>query len=246
MKRFRLHRILGHGALCAVLAWTAACVFRTEHKVETVHKIEAHIVLDIRQVEAEASQVEDYVRGESEKPPEFLDENGQPAAKPTSLVRPMTRSARFAALEAGLADLAPAPLASDDVKNAIQARRARAGEVAAALTAQYAGEDDHGYLALRPAGDALGGEAKTKIQNLAHAENGDRRTIYLDAARRAGGDESSLPQVEVVFARSIREALTAGQMFQAPREDGEFGKFKESALGKQYPDAAPGQWLEKK
>ncbi|MCL5269080.1 MAG: YdbL family protein [bacterium] len=59
--RMKLLPVLAVAAAAAVAA--ASCVWRTEHKIETVSKIDAHIVIDIRQLKAEANQVEDYVRG---------------------------------------------------------------------------------------------------------------------------------------------------------------------------------------
>ncbi len=56
------------GAMTLFGLLLVGCPIRTEHKVETTHKIEAHIVIDIRKVQEQAGQIESEIRAEGEVP----------------------------------------------------------------------------------------------------------------------------------------------------------------------------------
>jgi uncharacterized protein YdbL (DUF1318 family) len=220
--------LLGSG-----LVLPGACVWRTEHKIETTSKIEAHIVLDIRQVKEEGSAVEGYVRGETATPPPAT------GGKPTSMLDAGSNRPWYAAFDlAGSACAAtpqPMTVAAEDEKGAVERRRARAGQVEQGLNARQLGENDHGYLTV------LSGDLKA----LTEAENADRKVIYQAIAERnKAGDQREA--VEIVMAEAIREKLKTGQSFQAPRSAEAFARFQQSPLGKQYPAAKPGAWLEVK
>ena len=243
--------------LALVVALTGsliACVWRTEHKIETVSKIDAHIVLDIRQIREEAKQVESYVRSD--------DTPTTQTGKPTSMrmSQPEGRMVAQAAFWPGaLSWLDPAtsaqaqdeiatPPSTEELK-AKEARRERAKDVAEGLKKGYIGENDHGYLDVlidKDVKDKDQRELREKAVKLVKDENADRRTIYLAIGQKRGWDEKKLPTIEVIFAEEIRNTLDKGQKFQAPKDKEFFKAFTESKLGKKYPDVKPGQWLEKK
>lgn len=239
--------------VAALVGGLAACVWRTEHRVETIHKIDAHIVLDIRQIREEAQEVESYVRGD-EAP---AAEEGQPTSWLVS--EPRERMVVQAAFWPGaLSWLDPATTAqaadgktisAEDEKKAKDARRKRAKAVAEGLTKGYLGENDHGYIDVQLPKDVKDKDQKAlrkKAVELAKEENRDRRTIYLAIAQNRGWDEKKLATIEVIFAEEIRENLKKGQHFQAPRDKEFFKAFEESKLGKKYSKVKPGQWLKKK
>lgn len=215
-----------------------ACVFRTEHKVETTHKIDAHIVLDIRQVNADLASTEDYVRGD----------DATTSTQPTSMLRRAPREYDVASLDiAGLfvsRAHAAEGVSDADRQKALDARKARNARIDAALTKKVLGENYKGYV--EPTVDKKHADYEA-LKQLADQENKDRRTIYLAIAQNAGGNESNLPQIEASSALTIREkSLKKGQLFQAPKDKKAFDEFAASDFGKGYPGAKPEAWLEKK
>lgn len=231
------HVWLAAVSLTAGLLVLSSCVWRTEHKIETVHHIDAHIVLDIRQ---EASQIEDFVR---ETPANSEAAEGKPVSclalrgGGVELAGQGSRAWFNVATTAWAAD-ALAKVSPEDEKAAKERRRERFPSINAALKAGTLGEGNRGYVS------PLGG-ATEETKKLAKAENADRETIYRAVAGRKGLDESQLKLIEALFAEEIRKGLPAGQQFQAPAAGTNFEKFKNSELGKRYPDAKPGQWLKK-
>ena len=252
----------------AGLGLLVACVFRTEHKVETVSRIDAHIVLDIRQIKEEARDVEGYVRAE---------ENGEATApepatagdeKPISWTNQSGPTARVAGRAwwsvfdtATTANAQEAVVKKDEAvekkitvaeeKKAIEQRRKRAKAIGEALKNHNVGENDLGYLSVlvpKPRKDEQDKEkiaTYRKYETLAKAENADRRTIYLATIQRQGGTLIDLPAVEVIYADVIREKLKKGQMFRAPKEKKAFKTFLQTELGRKYKGIKPGEWLKK-
>jgi uncharacterized protein YdbL (DUF1318 family) len=243
--------------LPAILA-LAGCTWRTEHKVETVHKIDAHIVLDIRQIKEEATTIEDYVRPNGDQPNGGQGETQQavPAGDKTSYLETELALRRLAARGDGSwlsftpaahaqpMQAADAPVGKDDERKAIEGRKARAKQIEEALNKSVLGENNRGYVEALLPKDA-DKDARAAAEALAKAENADRRTVYRAVAQRQEGGAAVLPAVEAVFAEAIREQLKKGQMFQAPKEEQAFETFKQSAFGKAHPDAKPGGWVRK-
>lgn len=233
----------------------AACTWRTEHKVETVHKIDAHIVLDIRQIEAEASEVEDYVRGDDEPTSVTAEEqptswNWNPPAPATPTDYPWWAWLSFSpAAHAGAPELEVevGKVTATDADEAKKRRKARGKKIDAELKAHHLGENDRGYVEVRLPKDHEDKELRRKLIELAKEENTDRKTIHVEIAQRQDGNlRDVLPTVEKIFAKSIRtKQLKKGHLFQAPRDKKDFETFKKGELGKKYKDAKPGAWLEK-
>lgn len=231
-----------------------ACVWRTQHKVETVHKIDAHIVLDIRQIRQEGAAVENYVRGNTDQPPALngAGDTSTPPPTATETDKPVSRamqpglSLMLAALDpSGSAWAADEPqITAEQRQAAIERRRERAPKVEEGLKHATLGENDRGYLTVL---ESATGDERKDLEALAKAENADRKLINRAQAQKISSDDpNKLMLVEVVSAEQIRAVLKPGQMFQAPRDKEFFEDFQKSDLGKQYPDAKPGQWLKKK
>ncbi|HOR29494.1 MAG TPA: DUF1318 domain-containing protein [Candidatus Sumerlaeota bacterium] len=212
---------------------------RTTHKVETYHKIDAHIVLDVRQIRDEAEQVETYVRSDDPAPQAGGD---QPVSRAWTEPLPDSDSLFARVFRFSPVALAVTPQEADAAK---KARKERSKQVDEALTKHWVGEDDHGYLAVRLGKDE-DKELRARVDALVKAENRDRKTIYQEIAERKGNGKELLEAVEIIFADEIRNKLKKGQLFRAPRDAKGFDVFRDSPLGRKYPDARPGDWLEKR
>ncbi len=233
----------------------AACTWRTEHKVETVHRIDAHIVLDIRQIQQEASEVEGYVRGDDDPTSLTAGEqptswNWNPPASATPTDYPWWAWLSFspgARANAPELEVEVGEVTADDANQAKERRKERGKRIEAELQAHHLGENDRGYVEVRLPKDHEDKELSRKLIELAKEENKDRKTIHVEIAQRQGGElRDVLPAVEKIFAKSIRDKkLKKGHLFQAPRDKKDFETFKKGELGKKYKDAKPGAWLEK-
>ncbi len=244
-----LSALMGAAGLVLLTAPLASCVLRTEHKIETVHKIDAHIVLDVRQIKQDAAAVEDYVRGEGTQPP-ALDGNGEPVSWAMEPRTVEVASLDLTGLLAGPVLVAQAEQGSSEAeRKAIADRKARAATIAKHLKAGVLGEGELGYVEVlidKNVKDDARRKLRGELVELTTAENRDRRVIYLAVARRQNLDERSLPAIERIFAEQIRDRLEEGEMFQAPKDAKFFKDFQQTPLGKLYPGAKPGEWLKKK
>lgn len=221
--------------------------WRTEHKVETTHKIEAHIVLDIRKIQDEAASVENRVReGASEGSGETGPRSWLPSdpdrqyasAGLPSLAAPRPWWAVF-----DLASGASAAEVSPDEEAAIAGRKGRLADLNKLLDKGCAGENNKGLVELRPC-DGLKEEADRKAADeLIAAENSDRRTIYSGIAKRNGLKADQTGPVGEVYAAEIRKNLKKGQFFQTPSDAKLFQEFAASPLGKKLKEPKKGEWL---
>lgn len=218
------------------------CPIRTEHKVETTHKIEAHIVIDIRKVQEQASQIESEVRGEAEAPkaePDPGTKVGAMAGRPEanySLAAP--RRSFWSIFDVS----SSAAAAESDDGEAIARRKARAADIRAALDKGCLGENNKGYVALRPCEASQDAAEKARFQVLSDDENRDRKIIYTAVARRQGLEASHAEEIGIIFAGEIRKHLTTGQPFQVPEDDQQYEEFLKSDLAKKLGEFKPGEW----
>lgn len=225
--------------VAAAMGSTACPVWRTEHKVETTHKIEAHIVLDIRQVKEEAAKVEGDVRAPLETPKAESD------GKPQSMIglgAPATRALAVRSIWS-IFDVSTGAYAQSpsDEEAAKGRRKARIKDIDAALSAGCLGENNKGYLEIRPCDGSA--DQKGAAKALAKDENADRKTIYAAIAVKQGLKADQADAVGEVFAGEIRGKLRKGQSFQVPTAEEHFKEFKESNLGKALSAAKKGDWV---
>lgn len=237
----KLHRA-GAAALTVFLLF--GCPIRTEHKVETTHKIEAHIVIDVRKVQEEAEQIESEVRSEAEVPKAQPD----PGARTGAMLAPPEEPYRVAAPKRSFWSIfdvsTRAHAAEPDDKAAIARRKDRAPQIREALDSGCLGENNKGYVELRPCDELEDAEEKARLQVLAEDENRDRRIIYAALAKRQGLDADQADAVGVIYAGEIRKLLTSGQAFQVPTDDKLYEEFLESELGRKLGKPRPGVWVE--
>lgn len=236
----KLHHA-GIAALTAILL--LGCPIRTEHKVETTHKIEAHIVIDVRKVQEQAEQIESEVRAAEDVPKAEPD----PGARTGAMVARPGRPYRVAAPERSfwsIFDLATsAHAAESDEDAAIARRKERAPRVREALDRGCLGENNTGYLEIRPCDKLEDAEEKARLQVLAEDENRDRRAIYTAIARRQGLESDQADAVGAIYAGEIRKLLRSGQAFQIPTDDQLYEEFLESDLGRKLDNPRPGAWI---
>jgi uncharacterized protein YdbL (DUF1318 family) len=242
----RLHAA-GAVALTAVLA-AASCTWRTEHKIETVSKIDAHIVLDIRQIQDQAAQNEAYVR--KDEPTTTTKAAGEPTSYLASeaALRRMAQGGGswfFAAAHAQPERAESGAASADDNKKALEGRKERFKKLDDALTKGLIGENEQGFVEVRMPKDAPDKELRASAAKLAEDENADRKTIYRYIAQDQHLGADGAKKVGEVYAAEIRKQLKKGQEYQAPRDPKLFADFQQTALGKAHPDAKPGDWIKK-
>lgn len=215
-------------------------VWRTEHKVETTHKIDAHIVIDVRKVEAEAQQVESEVRGTPKAVPDGQQSSAVDEG-PVILFRPASKFwSIFNLTSTASAQQAPT---NGDEQAAIERRKNRAPAIERALSEGCLGENSKGFVEPRPC-DASD-EQKADLKRLAGEENKDRRIIYSRTVVKQGHNlsEDGITAVGLIYAKVIRDKLRSGQLFQVPQNDERFQEFKQSDLGRKLPAARKGEWV---
>lgn len=208
--------------------------------IRTEHKIDAHIVIDVRKIEAQAGQIEEEVRTAPKASPD-----GEPSAMvaeretdaAVARVAPAARRSPFDIASAAYADEA-----SDEVI-AIRRRKARAGKISTALTEGCLGENAAGYVSLRPCKENRDSVAKRRTQELADEENADRKIVYEAFAVREGLQKSQAGLIGEIFAGQIRKRLKSGQQFQVPTSGERYQEFRDSDLGKALPNAGKGDWV---
>jgi len=215
-------------AAAAVVA--AGCVIRTHHTIE------AHVTVDIRQVDEQAEQIVDYVTGETDN----LKKVETPPAEKTSWFR---RALDCVAPVQVAYAAAPLKESSPRVKELADKMRQRYPEVQALKGKGCIGETNRGYLENRPCADQ-DAESKNVAQRLIAAENADRKALYQEIVQLNKDQNVPLSVVERVFADKWLKQAKPGEQVQLPPAGPAFDEFKGTALGKRLGDKAqPGAWV---
>lgn len=265
-KTKRTELMSGAGMILAgmmILTSMGCPVLRTEHKIETTHRIEAHIIIDINQIRQEAVAVENEVRGGAEVPKAradgkpvsmAVDVPGAPGSPDTMNTmnamdiegwqsaerRPRSIWSIFDISTAAYAGAADGEEAGAE-KAAITGRKSRHDDVEKALSAGCLGENNKGYVEVRPCDGTK--DEKAGAKKLAGAENADRKTVYAAVAIRQGLEAEQAGLIGPIFAGEIRKKLTAGQAFQMPADDKVFDEFVKTDAGKTHAKAGKGDWV---
>lgn len=202
------------------------CVIRTEHRIE------AHIVLDIRHVEQEVQNVFDYVEGKTEQKPTLQETPPKPSA-----------SLLYRAIEFinPIGTVYAEEKTSAELDSAIANMKARNPEITAWKTRGCLGENNRGYVELRESKDLSDPEKKNQVQKLLADENKDRKTFYKEYARLRGITVSTM---EAVGAKDKLKRAKSGEAVQLPAAGPDFDAFKASETGKKLGAACqPGEWV---
>lgn len=213
----------------------AGCpTWRTQHEVATTHKVEidAHIQLDIRNIEANAEQIVKEVREEplAGKPMSYVP---QPArVKPERTIW-------------SIFDISTGAYAADSDEDEAKSRmRARAVAIDGWLSKRCIGESNIGLLEMRPCDECKSDAAKKQeVSELVAAENRDRMVIYRAEAHRQGIPESRWKLIGQTFAGVYLKSLKSGQPFQIPVDGAFYDRFIMTDVGKKFRDAPKGSWV---
>ncbi len=167
-------------------------------RVETVGdpdrpiKIEAHITIDIRQLKETASSIEDMVS------------EGEPLS--------YRNESLFNFIAHAYAETPQLKYMTDEVKSAIDSRRARFEAIKAHKKDGHIGENNKGYISAFLDND--------QIKDIVEQENKDRLIIYKTIVEQNGFPKEAIAQVEEAFASEQKERASKGEKVQL--EDGEW------------------------
>jgi uncharacterized protein YdbL (DUF1318 family) len=205
--------------------------------ITTKHKIDAHIVLDIRHIQEQADGVLDYIEGKTDELP--ATESTDESAGPTILER-----AYYAMAPIRVAYAAELKESSPKVKELADKMRARQPQIEALKKQGAIGEDNRGYATLRESDATADAQKKNEAQQLVGAENADRKALYREIANENADQNVTLTTVERVFAQRRLMRAAAGEVFQLPPAGDDFDKFKASPMGaKLGAECVPGAWV---
>jgi uncharacterized protein YdbL (DUF1318 family) len=220
---------------CAAFACAVAivgCVLTTRHEID------AHIVVDIRHIEEQASDLVDYIEGDREEFPELDASEAAPEAG-------LFKRTLMALNPIGVAH-AQEGLKSDSARarELAQSMRERRPEIDKLKNSGYIGETNRGYVAVRPHDDLEEDDAlKNEVQQLAAEENADRKQLYREIVHLNREHNATLTVVERVFAAEYLDRAKAGHHVQLPAGEA-FQAFKGTPLGRKLGDEAqPGAWV---
>jgi uncharacterized protein YdbL (DUF1318 family) len=219
----------------AVLGIMAAfgCVLRTEHKIE------AHVVVDIRQVSEQADNVLDFIEGKSDT---LLEEEsaGEQAPGNTSWLRNTLDS--FSPVRVAYADELKS--VSEKVTEIAKRLRERFDKIERLRKQRCAGENNRGYVELRACEALDDAEARKAAGRLLEEENADRKALYEEIVKLNEDANVQLSQVERIYAQSRLERAQAGELFQLPPVGMHFDEFKQSEQGRKLGnECVPNAWV---
>jgi uncharacterized protein YdbL (DUF1318 family) len=218
--------------LVAVAIAAAGCVIRTHHTIE------AHVTIDIRQVDEQAENIVGYVTGEKETLP-VAEKQAEPTEKKSSWL--MRAWDGLAPMQVAYA--AELKESSPKIKQLADQMRSRYPQVQALKAKGFVGETNRGYLDL-VGGSDMKGEDKNAAQRLVASENADRKALYQEVVGLNKDQNVTLAVVERVFAQKWLKQARSGEKVQLPPAGDEFDAFKKSDAGKKLGDKAQaGAWV---
>lgn len=203
-------------------------------KLTTEHRIDAHITVDIRHIQEQASDIVDFIEGDS-------DELSVDAPSNTSMLRTLWN----AVAPVQVAHAAELNSKSPEVERIAKELRALQSEIDQLMAKGYIGLDNRGYLALRPHPDLDDAEAKNETQRFIAKVNDLRNALYREVARLNRDSGASLTTVERVFAGEFRDRAKSGHWVELPEAGAPYDTFLDSDLAKKLGDKAkPGAWVQ--
>lgn len=221
--------------VAVVVALLAVCLGCS---ITTRHHIEAHITVDIRHIKDQADNVLSFIEGATDEL--TLETPAQTTSEPeTRVLLRFLNPIRVAHAGEALQEDSPR------IKQIAQRLRDRFPKIEQAKKKNYIGENQRGYVELRPS-EALdqNTEEKNEIQKLIGAENEDRKNLYLEIVRLNQDKNVSLAVIERVYAMKRLERAKPGEIFRLPPRGEDFDRFKSSALGRRLgDDCVPDAWV---
>lgn len=157
-------------------------------------------------LENAASSIEDLVRTPSPTPPAPAPRRDGARPRPVAVVAWLAPAAAEAQTVPELKTRTPEVLA------AIESRRARYPQLAAAMTRGCLGENNQGLVDPRP-GPGCGPETAALVSG----ENRDRMVLYQILVQQNNMPPAELPRVQAAFAKVSRDKAPAGAWIQDER-----------------------------
>lgn len=223
-------------ALVAVLVVTIGCV------VSTKHQITAHITVDIRHIREQADDIIGFIEGETDELPAVAAETPAAEGQPDSgrllqRVQDVLSPVRVAYAQ----DLNQDSPKVREIAVRLRERRAQITELKAK---GFIGEDNRGYVAVRPHDELSDAERRNEVQRVVAAENEDRKELYKEVVRLNADRNATLSVVERVFAQAYLKRGKTGERFQLPPAGPDLEEFRSSAAGEKLGSAVePGAWI---
>lgn len=167
--------------------------------------VTVNVIFTQERIDSAAANIEDLVRG-AQRPPAKRPEAETPPAPPA----PRSWAPRLgpAVAEAQTPELR---VRTPEVMAAVESRRARLGELTAAMTRGCIGENNQGLVETRPGTDCAAG-----VAGLVAAENRDRAVLQKTLMEQNKMPPGETPKVQAGFARANRERAPAGTWVQDP------------------------------
>ena len=176
---------------CAALTGITACRATLAGDPNKPIKIEAHITLDIREVKAQASSIEDMVSGKA----------AAPMPKQSFRLNEWVESVAWA-------ETPKIKTMTSEIQKALDARRDRYDALKKYKGQGVVGEDNQGHAAV------LGGGPD--VQALVSSENQDREVIYRAIVEQNAQLPEAIATVRAAFAVVQREKADSGEKIQLP------------------------------
>lgn len=155
-------------------------------------------------IDSAASSIEDLVR--SPEPPAATPKPAPPRSDAPAVGVVATGPFGVSRAEAQVPEL---KTRTPEVMAAIESRRARYGELSAALAKGCLGENNQGLVEARP-----GSGCPSNVGALVSAENRDRMLLYQTLVQQNNMPPGDLPRVQAGFAKANRERAPAGAWIQ--------------------------------
>ncbi len=218
-----------------LLVFALGAVLSINCVLQTKHTIEAHITLDIRNVQEQAGTLLDYVEKKTDELPVKANES---LPEKTSSV-----SSGFQIFTPAYAEnlLTISPLA----KEIADRMRERFEDIENLKNQGCVAENNRGYLELKECDALKEAERKNEIQRLLSDENKDRKALYKEIANlNKNIPAMSISKVESIYALERIQRAKTGQIIQIPEDNEDFQKVKNSALGQKLGEkCTPGAWI---
>ena len=186
-----------------VLSMAGLGIVLTSCYMKTEHKIEAHITIDIREIEATGNQIEDMVRAKRAKKGQSL------------FILPWRVEPAYAEYQI--------KIMTPEVQKAIERRGARIDSLDEMMLMGCIGENNRGYVEYRSCPTCNQDPAlKEKAEKLVTEENQDRLFIYKAMVEQNNLPADALSVVETTLGKIQRQKALAGTDIQ--QDDGSWVK----------------------
>lgn len=202
--------------------------------IQTRHTIEAHITLDIRHIQEQASSLLDYVEKKTDELP--VEEN-------TKTKKSVSKIFKFDPFPKAYAQ--PLITVSPLAKEIADRMRERYEKIEEAKNLGCLAENNRGYLELRECDRLSNPEQKNELQRLLSEENKDRKALYKEIANlNKNVPNMSVTKVELIYAYERIQRAKPGQIIQLPEDPEFFQKLKNTPLCQKLGDKCqPGAWV---